>query len=925
MITVEHYWPLTLLLAVPVVWWISRRTALGLASRHLRAVASARSVVVVLLTLALMQPVWHRAGRWLSTVYLLDVSSSVDAGFLGAAIQWIADTQQQGSPAHAAYLAFASRAERVEGPQDIRSLEVSVDGGADGLLDRDATDLEYAVREAIRSFDPRYLKRLVLITDGNGTTGDVASTLGRLQEEGIRVFTLPATVGRDGDAFVDDLVLPAEVRADEPVAAEVGIVSRTATPATVELYRGEDLLEAVQTDLQPGLNSIRIEFSLSDTGTTDLRARVRAEGDPFAANDAFARSVVVGERPRVLYVEGRQESVRYLRDALRGEGLEVGAAVPGRLPTDPRELQAWDAVILSDVPASVLDIARMRALETYVRDFGGGLIFAAGENTYGEEGFSETPVEEILPVSFRIEEERKDLALVIVMDKSFSMVGAKIELSKEAAKAALQLLDDTHRFGVITFDHSPYWTVPLQFAVDKPRLNELISSIIASAHTNIYPALERAYRALADTEADVKHVILLSDGKTYPDDYETLVNGMSAEEITVSTVAVGEQADQELLSNIAEWGNGRSYFIRDAERVPQIFIDETRMASQRTLVEEDFDLVVRRRIEAFRGIDFASAPDLKGFVSTEAKQTAEVLLEATDEAPLLARWQYGLGKTAVFTSDVKNRWAVDWLEWQGYGKFWAQLVRETLRRSPGEALDFEVRREGKRAVVSLDALDDEGYFQNELTPRVRVAAPDGSVSVVTLRQVGPGAYRAEVPLAASSSAPWTFRLESGLPPSTEGEAMATGERRPGEATTGPEGSADRAGAAAQAGSTAQPGSTTEALPPDQTVAEEAQREMTRALYYPYPDEHRFYPPDLELLRGLAEQTGGSFVPDPGEIFADHGDTARVPTPLWPWLAGLGLVAYLLDIALRRAPWSWRWLGSAGAGAASTSSGGDRSR
>jgi uncharacterized membrane protein len=524
---------------------------------------------------------------------------------------------------------------------------------------------------------------------------------------------------------------------------------------------------------------------------------------------------------------------------------------PRDLPISPEGYAGYDLLLLSDVPRSALNDAQMLSILTWVRDGGGGLIFAAGESSYGEEGYTATPIEEALPVWFRVNEKRKDLALVIVLDKSFSMVGPKIELSKEAAKAALALLDPTHRFGLVTFDHSPYWTVPLQLATNTERINEYISSIIASAHTNIYPALEKAYERLAETEAEVRHVILLSDGKTYPDDYETLLGRMREAEITVSTVAVGEEADRELLGNIAEWGDGRTYFIRDAERVPQVFIEETQIASQATLVEEPVATTVTSPVEAFTGIDLAAAPMLRGYVSTQAKDTAEVLLESSAEAPILARWHYGLGRAAMFTSDVKNRWAADWVEWDGYAKFWSQLVRETMHRDSDDEVEFAVERAGNEAVVTVSAITEEGAFRVGLDPVLEMVAPDGTAENVAMDQIGPGTYRARRPLQASPDAPYTFRL------------------------------------------------TAEDLEP-----------QSRQLFYPYTDEYRLYPPDTELLGAIAEQTGGKVLPDNEEIFAAYEEAASVPTPLWPLFAALALAAYLLDIAIRRAPWFWHRLASA---------------
>jgi len=849
-VSITNFWPLLLLPALPLVWWVRAHTAVGLSARHLLVSTVVRSAVIVLLMLALMQPVWNRAGTWISVVYALDVSSSIDPAFIDTAIDWIDNSVSRGEPAHAGFIAFGGSARSVSSAAAIRGVEVS-DDGSNRSIDRSATNLETAVAQALRTFDPRYLKRLVLITDGNENSGDMMKILGRAQESGVRIYSMPATVRAAGDGFVEGIDLPQGIRAQEPVAATVQLFSRVATTATVELLGDGVVLESKQVELQPGLNPVEFEVRLTGEGPVTISGRLQTANDPFPQNDVLRRSIFVGPRPRILYVEGRPTSAHYLYDALTGEGMEVELGQARDLPISPEGYDDYDLLLLSDVPSSALNDAQMLSILTWVQDSGGGFIFAAGESSYGEEGYAETPIEEALPVWFRVNEKRKDLALVIVLDKSFSMVGPKIELSKEAAKAALEMLEPTHQFGLVTFDHSPYWTVPLQLATNTERINEYISSIIASAHTNIYPALEKAYERLAETEAEVRHVILLSDGKTYPDDYETLLNRMAEAEITVSTVAVGEEADRELLGNIADWGSGRSYFIRDAQRVPQVFIEETQIASQATLVEEPVETTVMSSVEAFTGIDMASAPSLKGYVSTQAKDTAEVLLESNAEAPILARWHYGLGRAAMFTSDVKNRWAADWIEWDGYGKFWSQLVRETMQRDRNDEIDFAVERVGDEAVVTVSAITEEGVFRVGLDPQLEVIEPDGSGTPLTVAQVGPGTYQAKYPLSASPDSPYLFRL-----------------------------SADDV---------------------------EAQ---SRELFYPYVDEYRLYPPNTELLLGISNQTGGKVLPENEEIFDDYGESASVPTPLWPWFAGLALLAYLLDIALRRAPWFWKRLASA---------------
>src|SRR5207245_6687868 len=220
----------------------------------------------------------------------------------------------------------------------------------------------------------------------------------------------------------------------------------------------------------------------------------------------------------------------------------------------------------------------------------------------------------------------------------------------------------------------------------RTQITQAISTIIAGGETNIYPALREAYIQLAGASTQVKHVILLSDGRSLPDDFESLTKKMADGKITVSTVAVGNGADRELLASIANWGHGRTYYLEDPASVPQIFTEETELATGKTLREESFKPVVKKNVEAFKGIDFNAAPPLLGYVATKSKDTSEVLLDSRRKDTILARWQSGLGKTAAFLSNLKDRWAVDWLRWKGYPKFWSQLVREIMRRHENDEL-----------------------------------------------------------------------------------------------------------------------------------------------------------------------------------------------------------------------------------------------
>jgi uncharacterized membrane protein len=823
---------------IPWFWWVPRKTRMDLSPKHLRLSAAVRSAIVVLLALALTQPVIYHAGSWISVNYLLDVSQSVSPAAIQSAIQWIQQTNDSGHPDNARYIPFGANAAVVQTLDQLNEVRVT-DNSRNNSIDQNATNLEGAVENAIQNFAPHHLKRLVLITDGNENFGHIANMLSRLKSEGVHVYTVPLQARTNRDAWVEAVMTPPDVAAEEPFPVEAHVYSQINTSAEVQLRYGDRKLGSRKVRLTPGLNRVAFETSIKDeSGPITVEAEVSAPEDSFADNNKFRTSIVVKGLPKVLYVEGHPQSARYVQTALGKEGFAVTTVAPSSMPASLGELDAFDAILLSDVSRSNLSGPQMRAMATYVQDLGGGFILAGGENTYGADGgYSKTDVEKVLPITFDAKKPHQSVAMIVVLDKSGSMGGPEIGFAKEATKAPLRYLRDMDTFGVVAFDSSFYWAAKLQNASNREPISAAIDQIIATGETNTYPALEAAYLELANNPSDVKHVILMSDGHTAQADFKDLVTKMAGAKITVSTIALGASADHVLMANIAEWGKGRTYYVTDAARVPQVFADETELTTGNTLHEEPFSPVVKKNVQAFKGIDFSSAPRLLGYVATKSKETSEVLLESNRKDPILARWQYGLGKTAAFMSDVKDRWAVDWLRWNGYSKFWSQLVRETMRTADNSELDLRVVRDGDHAKITVNAIQKNGQFRNKLESRMRVVRPDQSVSDVPIHQVGPGSYEAEFALTRKGS--YVFRMigENGGPAQT--------------------------------------------------------------LAYSYPDEFHFYPPNEDLLRAISNETKGQFQPSVQDIFDPHGETAAFPTPLWPWLVVVALLLYVGDVFLRR--------------------------
>ena len=834
----SNYWALLVLLFIPCIWWAQRKTRVDLGRRQLRLSGIIRSAIIVLLALALAQPEIYQSTASLSVVYLLDISESVLPADIQTALRWIEETTDSGQLDHVRYIPFGANSAAFDRLDQASRVEIA-DNPAPGVIGQTGTNIEAALESALESFAPHHLKRVVLMTDGNENMGRFGTMVSRLKAEGVQVHTMPLRARSDHDVWIETIMAPSDVTSEEQFPLEVHVFSQTNTSGRVEVREGSRTLGDREVQLVQGINRVAFETNVKgESGPVTLEAEVTTPEDTFLENNKFRNSVVVNGQPRILYVEGRGQSAQYLPAALRTEGYTVTSLDAAALPSKPAELDSYDAVLLSDVARNNLSGPQMTALASYVRDLGGGFILSGGENTYGgEDGYSETEIEKILPVTFDAKRPHRSTAMIVVVDKSGSMGGPDFAYTKEAAKAPLAILANTDHFGVLAFDSAFFWAAPFQAAENRTEIAQLISELIPGGETDIYPPLEAAYNQLVNDESEVKHVILLSDGHTAKDPFQSLVEKMAQARITVSTVALGTGADKALLASIAEWGKGRAYIVTDASRVPQIFQDESELATGITLRESPFVPVVRKNVQLLRGIDFKAAPRLLGYVATKPKDESHVLLESNRKEPVLARWQFGLGKTAAFTSDLKNRWAADWLRWNGYSKFWSQLVRETMRNRDNSELDLHVVQDGYRARITVEAIDKDGRFRNSLDAQLRVVTPDQSISDVAVRQTGPGFYEAD--FALTSKGAYIFRLI--------GESGA----------------------------------------------------VSRTLAYSYPEEFHFYPTNTAPLRAISEATNGKFQPAPEDIFRRDGQTTRVPLRLWPIFASLALFLYFGDVYLRR--------------------------
>ncbi|HXX65944.1 MAG TPA: VWA domain-containing protein [Polyangiaceae bacterium] len=814
-----------------------------------------RIAFVFALALALARVARTATTQKVCTVYLVDVSDSIsDAALDDARGEIRGAFEAKPKDDLVRVVTFAKRPRVVP----IGSSAPVIERHGPGL--GAATDIASALQLAYGLFPEGYLRHAVVLSDGVQTDGDLLAEANRAKRFGVRLFAVPTKRPVPGEVAVRDLRIPDKVHEQETFDIHADVFSSVPQRVTLTLKQGDLVngLEGIKVvDLEAGDNDVSFKSRAAVPGevTYSLEAS-DATQDHFRENNrATAVAAVIG-MPVVLYVDGNPAHASYLAAAMSAQQLNVDTFDP--LPTSLREAERYDFIVLSDMPAERVSLAQQETIEQYVRDLGGGFLFAGGENGYGLGGWSHTTIERILPVRMDAEKRRDEpeVAMALVIDRSGSMTGLPLEMAKQAAKATADVLAADDLLEVIAFDSQPTRIVRMTAAKQRARIQSDIARIQAGGGTEIFPALDAAYQALSTTRAKRKHVVLLTDGQAPQNGIRDLVQAMSAEEITVTTVGLGGGVDEALLRSISETGGGRFYKVSDPQSLPRIFTRETEMVSRSAAVEEYFQPRVVAPADFLRGVDLAAAPFLHGYVATKLKPApAQEILESELGEPILARWHVGLGSAIAWTSDVKNLWAFEWTRWPQWGPFWGQLVREHMRQKKRQVFDMKAEIDPATGNVraALDAIGADDRFQNGLTGWLVISGQQsgGETHKVPMRQTAPGRYEANFPIDHFGS----FLLHASLDEAIEDAS--------GNAKT-------------------------------MTVAESFGHVTN-----PYPREYLAISPDVATLDHAVRATGGWLDPSTPAVFDPDGEAIPYHEDIWPRFVASAIVLFLLDLFVRR--------------------------
>jgi Ca-activated chloride channel family protein len=693
-----------------------------------------------------------QSGNNLAVVFLVDVSDSMPQQAIEAEVSYIRDAlKSMSADDKAAIILFGADA-LVERPMSSLIELASITS----VPITNQTDIAEAIQLGLALYPSGYAKRMVILSDGAETTGDALNAAKFSSASDVQIVVVPFINQVGAEVLITEVDVPTHLRNGEQFDLNVSIQANESMRAVVRVLAKNEILYEGTHELHKGSQTLTLPLTAQEPGFVSYQVQITPDKDTFYQNNRLDTFSQVEGPPHILMVappvgetlpggDIRPDEHSLLLQSLTSAGFNVKVITPNLMPADLPTLAQYNSVVLVDVPARTLGNNQMETLQSYVRDLGGGLVAVGGPTSYGVGGYYGTPLEETLPVDMQIKDEKRRLSLTIVfiIDHSGSMGETsggvtKLELAKEAAARSVELLFPNDHVGVIAFDDTASWVVPITDLENPTDVVNAIGGIQVGGGTDIYASLLAMSKVLPDDPAKVKHVILLTDGGADITGIPQLIEKLYKENgITLSTVGVGNDAAP-FLKDLAALGGGRYHFTNNASTIPSIFTEETMLATRTYIVEESFFPTLVNSSPILSGI--TETPRLYGYIATSAKDLAQVILQSEKGDPILATWQYGLGRSVAFTSDATGRWGRDWARSKIFPTFWAQAIRYTINDSLNTALQMAIESQGENFRITLDARNRTGEFLNAYQIKANIVAPNGEAQSVTFTQIAPGRY-----------------------------------------------------------------------------------------------------------------------------------------------------------------------------------------
>ncbi len=864
-------WLLLLIPAILLVIWIGRKTLSGMSTWGRRIALAIRLIVVTAIILAVADPQWRREAKNVSVNVILDVSKSATGA-------------EQVQARTAAYIGEASKTAKegdllgfltVAREAYVQSLPTPVGGALDvkDYGDPNGTNLELGVRLAMAVLTEQAANRLVLISDANQTAGSLMAAAAAAKAARIPIDVLPVEFQYAREVIVERLISPATARQGETVSLRAIITATQAARGRLNLSLNGEPIDldpdspalGVVIDVKKGTEPYVVPVVIPSTGPQRFSAVFEPltgpdgqTGDTIAENNRALAVTFVGGEGRLLVLSSKPDEARNLMGALRESKINADLKDPNAL-TSLSDLSAYEGVVLVNCSAYEFTQQQQEELKAYIHDLGGGMVMIGGPDSFGAGGWIGSPLADSLPIKLDPPQKRQMPRGALALCMHACEIPNGNYWGRRTAEAAVDALSSKDMAGILEAGWemgSANWTHPLSELGDKSAIRRSIRNMNYGDAMSLADMLEKALESLQKASAGQKHVIVISDGDPQPPS-DALMQQFVASRIAISTVAVGSHqnpGDIAKMRRIAQVTGGNFHNVDPngkLDALPQIFIKEAQTI-RRTLIWEGEPFspnVTGGQLDTMRGI--SGVPPIGGYiVAADREGLSTVTLRGQENDPVMAQWQYGLGRVITFTSDTTGRWAKTWPQWPGFRQFWDQSMRWAMRPAGSANMRVITEDRGERTRIVVEANDDQGERLDFLRWQGRIVRPDLSADPVELRQTGPGRYEAEV----DSSLAGAHTLSLGYE-----EAQADGSIKRGS----------------------------------------VQAAVTR----PFADEFRALRDNRALLEQVAKETGGRVLtgrPSDNNLWTREGLTMPVSLqPIWLVVAMAAIGLFLTDVAVRR--------------------------
>jgi uncharacterized membrane protein/Mg-chelatase subunit ChlD len=745
-----------LLLVTSWLWWMSRNGYSGLTRGRAVSALLVRLCLVGLFVALIAEPRSVRTKDSLAVVYTMDVSESIGPESRAEAAKFVAKAVTEKQQGDTVGLVTFGKNAAVEAP--VRP-SMNLEAGQivfNAKIAPDETNLEQALSLSAALLPEDSRGRIVLVSDGSETTGNLKPVLDDLRTRGIAVDVLPVTYSYDKEVWIERLELPQSVKIGESYKASVIVSSLKAGKGKLQLLENDKPVgELLPIEFQAGKNRFDLPLYLRQPGYYEYKATVIVddEDDHLPNNNTAVSYIFVEGEGKVLLVTdpaGNEADWQSLRRAI----LEGKRAVEVRdafsFPNDPLALLPYDCVIFCNVPHDAFNADQTQALHDAIYNQGIGFLMVGGQNSFGPGGYHRTVVEKALPVDMDISKKKilPKGALVIVLHTCEFPEGNT--WAKRITKQAMKVLGAQDEVGVIDFEGTEKWVFKLTPAAKYDDLSLLVNSAEPGDMPGFAPTMEMGLKGLKDSDAAAKHMIIISDGDPQPPP-PALIQDFVKNQVTFSMVAIFPHGGNEitLMRSLAEATGGRYYFPDDPSRLPGIFIKEAKTLKRTMIQNKTIEVHAGHPSPVLDGID--AAPKLGGYVLSTIKESPlveNVLFTIPEDAeegetdPVLAIWRYGLGTTAAFTSDLSPGWGHDWVSWEKYEAIIKQLLIRISRVRKEGQLRMWSYTSGSDGVITVEDFHPDEMFLDVVAS---VTGPGDQQKTVSLKQTGPRRYQASFP------------------------------------------------------------------------------------------------------------------------------------------------------------------------------------